>query len=168
MATNLKQKRKKLYFDLSLSRAVTNVVVPCTQYTSGTVPGDRYGGLLDAYPAVQGGAQAGEKAKLAVSAWFQPNSFGGTVAAGVIDVMFVGPTAAASGIGAIPRLKYLTGTAGGGITAVNALSGHEAIYSITAGIARHFAVKVHRNAVSGIAATISGTLYVQRQHSIEV
>jgi len=166
MATNLKQKRKKLYFDLILNRSQSNAIVPCTQFTNGTVQGDRYGGLMDAYQAVQGGAAPEQKAKLAVSAWFAPNSLLGTVAAGAFDVSFVeavAPTFNSS----IHRLPYLTGTANGGITAIASLSGHEAIYSITAGIPRHFGVKVHR-VIGAPAATVGGTLYVQRQHSIEV
>jgi len=170
MATNLKQTRRKLYFDIAFNRAATNVVVPCTQITNGT-PGDRYGGLLATLEACQGGTPSAIKAKNAVSAWFQPNfislSNASNAALGPkpFAVDFVSPKAAGTNVTAT-ALPYLTGTANGGVTVVAALAGHEAIYSITAGTPRNFSCRVRRPGASGVS--VSGTLYVQRQHSIEV
>jgi hypothetical protein len=170
MATNLKQKRKKLYFDLLFNRATTNVIVPCTQFTATSASVERYGGLLDALESAQGATNPSTKAKLAVSAWFQPNTqiLSNATASGTnrdFLVDFVSPKAYLIG-GTATALPYLTGTAGGGLTTVPAFAGHEAIYSITVGTLRHFAVRVRRGADAGVS--VSGTLYVQRQNSLEV
>lgn len=170
MATNLKQKRKKLYFDLLFNRATTNVVTLCTQFTATSPSAERYGGLLDALIAAQGGTANEQKAKLAVSAWFQPNSqiLSNATASGTnrdFLVDFVSPKANGTNVTAT-GLPYLTGTAGGGVTVVSALAGHEAIYSITVGQTRHFSVRVRRAADAGVS--VSGTLYVQRQNTLEV
>jgi hypothetical protein len=170
MATNLKQKRKKLYFDLTFNRATTNVITLCTQFTATSPSSERYGGLLDALIAAQGGTAAEQKAKLAVSAWFQPNTqvLSNATAAGTnrdFTVDFVSPKANAVNVTATP-LPYLTGSAGGGLTVVALLAGHEAIYSITVGQTRHFSVRVRRTAAAGVS--VSGTLYVQRQNTLEV
>lgn len=167
MATNLKQTRRKLYFDITFNRATTNVVVPCTQITAGTL-GDRYGGLLASQEACQGATPNNTKAKAAVSAWFVPNSTtlsNATASAKVVSVDFVSAKAGATNVTAT-ALPYLTGSAGGGVTTIAGLAGHEAIYSITAGIQRHFAVRARRAANAGVS--VSGTLFVQRQHTIEV
>lgn len=167
MATNLKQTRRKLYFDITFNRATTNVVVPCTQITAGTL-GDRYGGLLATQEACQGATPAAIKAKAAVSAWFVSNLIAlsnATASAKLIAVDFVSAKAGGTNVTAT-SLPYLTGTAGGGVTTIAGLAGHEAIYSITVGIQRHFAARVRRAANAGVS--VSGTLHVQRQHTIEV
>lgn len=170
MATNLKQKRKKLYYDLVFNRATTNVVSLCTQITAGALSTERYGGMLDAVVAAQGATPNETKAKNAVSAWFQPNTqvLSNATAAGTnrdFLVDFVSPKASAIGVTAT-GLPYLTGSAGGGLTTVPVLAGHDAIYSITVGTIRHFAVRVRRSVDAGVS--VSGTLYVQRQNSLEV
>lgn len=169
MATNFKAKRKKLYFDIPLNRNATNFVVTCTQFTAGT-PGDRYGNLLEALMALSGSTPPPVRTRNAVSAWYVPNlivvsnatSLGNTP----VMVEFCQPTARGSGVAALKLLPYLTA---GTLTPLNQFSGHEAIYSITAGTLRHFAVRVRRRVTSvqgGVS--ISGTLCVQRQHSLEV
>lgn len=167
MATNLKQTRRKLYFDITFNRATTNVIVPCTQITASS-PGDRYGGVLQAVEACQGATPSSVKAKAAVSAWFVPNQVvlsNATASAKQFAVDFVSPKAGGTNVTAT-GLPYLTGSAGGGVTVVTQFAGHEAIYSITAGIARNFSCRVRRAANAGVS--VSGTLYVQRQHTIEV
>lgn len=167
MATNLKQTRRKLYFDITFNKVTTNAVVPCTQITAGTT-GDRYGGLLQTVEACQGATPSALKAKAAVSAWFQSNLIvlsNATSVARAFAVDFVSPKAGGINVTAT-SLPYLTGTAGGGITTIAGFAGHEAIYSITAGIQRHFACRVRRSI--NVAVSVSGTLYVQRQHTIEV
>lgn len=169
MATNLKQKRKKLYYDLVFNRATTNVISLCTQITAGAVSTERYGGMLDAVVAAQGATPNETKAKNAVSAWFQPNNQVLSNATGGsnrnFEVDFVSPKASAVGVTAT-GLPYLTGSAGGGLTVVAVLAGHDAIYSITVGTTRHFSVRVRRTVDAGVS--VSGTLYVQRQNSLEV
>ena len=170
MATNLKQTRRKLYFDLQLNRRVTNALVLCTQFTAGT-PGDRYGGLLQAVESCQGATPSAVKARNAVFGVFVPNfqalSNATSVAAvpRLFFVDFVSPKANATNATAT-GLPYLTGSAGGGVTVVAGNAGHEAIYSITVGTVRHFSARVRRFASAGVS--VSGTLIVQRQHTIEV
>ncbi|HEV3059594.1 MAG TPA: hypothetical protein VGY48_15195 [Vicinamibacterales bacterium] len=171
MATNLHQKRKKLYFDLTFVRGTTVAVVPCTQFTATSASVERYGGLLDALVSAQGATPGGTKAKMAVSAWFQPNtrivSNATAVGAQTFLVDFVSPKAAQIG-GTATALPYLTGTAGGGLTTISTLAGHEAIYSITVGAVRHFATRVRRVVGSGVGISVTGTLFVQRQNTLEV
>lgn len=169
MATNFKAKHKKLYFDVTMGTTATSALFVCTQFTNGT-PGDRYGNLLIALPALTGSSPASVKAQNAVSAWFQPNSAGVT-AASPWGVDFVGPTAGMTrgpqsnqaAVAALHALPYLTV---GTLTPLAQFSGHDAIYSITAGTTRHIAVRMRRRGTA--LSTVSGTLYVQRQHSIEV
>lgn len=173
MATNFKQTRRKLYFDVTLNKGQTNAVVCCTQFSNGT-PGDRYGGLLDDMPALTGSSPASNKVRAAVQAWFVPQLLFYSSATGLgtstspqvqFDVNFCQPTAN----GANKSVKLLPYLTVGTLAPLNNLSGHEAIYSITnAGAARHFGVRVRRRG-SGVASiSVCGTLYVARQHSLEV
>jgi len=166
MSTNFKAKHKKLYFDVTMGTTWTNAAFPCTQITNGT-PGDRYGNLMAALPALTGSASPSVKAQNSVCAWFQPNSAGVTAAAPwaadfiqATATMVRGPQGTLAGVHA---LRYLTV----GNTAVAQFSGHDAIYSVAgAGAPLHFAVRLRRRGTA--LCTVSGTLYVQRQHSIEV
>jgi hypothetical protein len=176
MATNFKAKHRKLYFDVTMGGDhLSAAAFVCTQFTNGT-KGDRYGNLLDVLPALTGSANNSVKAQSAVSAWFQPNTAGITAAApwavdfvGVTATMQSGPlpvVGLGSAVAALHGLPYLTA---GTFTPLAQFSGHEAIYGTTAlsaGAPRHFAVRMRRRGAA--TCTVSGTLYVQRQHSIEV
>jgi len=176
--------RKKLYFDVNfgsgtggIGQAVATTVsalyFPCTSFTNG-VAGDRYGGVLQALEACTGNTPNLTKAQRAVSAWFALGGTGtGGGAGGVtvtslgspIAVDFVQPTGTVANHANVTRLKYLNAAG----TTQFAKAGLEAIYG-TLGIERHFSVRVRKANASGVAlsTSIRGTLYVARQHSIEV
>jgi hypothetical protein len=166
MATNLKNRSKKLYFDVLLADASTNASFPCTQIVAST-PGDRYGCLLEAAIALTGSAASGKKRANAVSAWFEPSAFALENATTPVDFLFstrfVQPTSRGINQTGLQALPYLT--VGGASVPNNA--GHEAIYG-TAGSVRHFSVQVRKLTLAGGALSVHGVLYVQRQHSIEV
>lgn len=168
MATNLKNKSKKLYFDVLLADASTNASFPCTQINAST-PGDRYGCLLPALHALTGSAPSGIKRAASVSAWFQPAAIGLTntttpLNGALFQVRFVQPTSRGINQTGLQALPYLTV---GGASLPN-MAGHEAIYG-TAGSVRHFSVQVRKVlAPAGGTVSVHGALYVQRQHSIEV
>jgi hypothetical protein len=171
--------RKKLYFDVNfgsgtggIGQAVATTVpalyFPCTQFTNG-VAGDRYGAVLQALEACTGNTPNQIKAQREVSAWFAFAGGGGqltvTSAGSPVAVDFVQPTGTVANHANVTRLKVLN-TAG---TTQFAKGGFSAIYG-TLGIERHFSVRVRKANASGVATTTSvrGTLYVARQHSIEV
>lgn len=172
--------RKKLYFDVAFGGTRSCLYFPVTPFRSSPTFGDRFGGLLPALESLTGNAPNSVKAGNEVIAAFIP-AHGAFVGVGFTDaavaIDFVQPTfgsAAVAGFpgGAVPgnnanvtRLSYLTTTGAKDLTRV----GMTAIYG-TLGTPRHFSVRVRRaNANAGAAsASLYGTLYVQRQHSIEV
>ena len=168
MATNLKNRSKKLYFDVLLADASTNASFPCTHIVAST-PGDRYGCLLPALHALTGSAPSGVKRAAVVSAWFAPNALASTnttspLNGALFSVRFVQPTSRWINQTGLQALPYLT--VGGASVPNNA--GHEAIYG-TAGSIRHFSCQVRKLlAPAGGTVSVHGVLYVQRQHSIEV
>jgi hypothetical protein len=161
--------RKKLYFDVAISSALTRAFFPCTQFTPGYT-GDRYGGVLAALEACTGGAPNATKVQRAVSAWFVKagdSQAGQTITSNgsIMAVDFVQPTQTVVTTVAVTRIVYLNP----GNTANTAKPGQDAIYG-TLGSLRHFSVRLRRPSAGGNAAAVSirGTLYVARQHSIEV
>lgn len=161
--------RKKLYFDVSIGSAASRAFFPCTQFTPGYT-GDRYGGVLAALEACTGGAPNATKVQRAVTAWFVlagDSQAGATITSNgsIMAVDFVQPTQTVAGGASVTRLVYLNP----GGTANTAKPGQDAVYG-TLGSIRHFSVRLRRPSVGGNSAAVSirGTLYVQRQHSIEV
>jgi hypothetical protein len=178
--------RKKLYFDVVFGSAVGGVgqavpatvsalYFPCTQFTP-TVPGDRYGGVLAAVESCTGNSLNIVKARSAIEAWVIAH--GGydvqgtpaaalSVTAGGQTLMadFVQPTGTVANHANVTRLRYYN--TAGALQGIKA--GMEAIYG-TLGTMRHFSVRVRRSNASGVASAVSarGTLYVARQHSLEV
>lgn len=141
-------KRKKLYFDVSFQNATTNAsrAFPCTQFRA-SYSGDLYGGVLDDLPALVAGSPADKKRANDVAAWFQAREAAGTgTTTGLMKVDFINATTGNN-----------TGTALN-VTSPFTQDGSTPIFT------RHFAVRVRKLG----AATVTGRLYVQRQHSIEV
>lgn len=163
-------KAKKLYFDVAFSGTTSRAFFPCTQVTA-TTPGDRYGALLDALEALTGGSNPRTKQQRAVSAWFVPagsSQAGSAWSAGSgaqVAVDFVQPTLLVLNNVAPTRIQYLNP----GGTVNTSKPGQDAIYG-TLGILRHFSVRLRRpNAgTTAFGQSLRGTLYVQRQHSLEV
>lgn len=175
--------RRKLYFDVTWPGGTRSAMYfPCTPFRSSASFGDRFGGLLAAAEALTGSSPHQSLALNEVTAVFVPNHgpFAGTqfTAQGLpVAVDFVGPTfgtqvvAGAPGGGVpnnanVTRLPYLTPT-GKDLTKM----GMSAVFG-TLGTSRHFSVRLRRpNAGAGSAAanaSLYGTLYVSRQHSLEV
>ena len=168
----IKRPAQKLCFDVLLTNSggATNIAYLCTPFTS-VCFGDRYGSALKAFPACTGSTQNITKQERAVSAWFQHVIGNRTVPtdAAPVYIRFVAPTSTAAnctgqtGTGlALSALPYLT--AGGTVTTK---AGHEAIYAganASVGVMRHFCTQL----VKSGAFTVNGTLYVERQHTIEV
>lgn len=138
-------KRKKLYFDVVFGNAsVANRTYPCTQFKS-SYTGDAYGGVLDDLAPLVAGSTNQAKRLAEVCAWFVPNAaLASATSPNPITLAFVPATTTAGGTG-------LT-------DAVSGLKGSTPIYT------RHFGVNIRKPGL----ATMSGRLYVQRQHSIEV
>jgi hypothetical protein len=166
-------KRKKLYFDFELGTlageagTLTRRIFPCTQYptatgpTPGSQPGDRYGNLLDALEALTATSPNSMKSRRAVRAYVNLRSSTATSAkAFPISVDFIEPT---NGL--------LTNTAAVVLIDNPVLGsvydGTDAIYGTTGNI-RHFAVLVRTGGNAVVSADIVGTLFVDRQHDIEV
>lgn len=166
MATTTPRIRKKLYFDFNIGGTATRAIFPVTQFRAGMTMGERYGGALQALEALTGSSDPALKAQRAVAAWAvlandPTNPITGTGAALYVD--FIGPTIG-NGTGAITRIAFQT--VGGTLFQK---AGQDAIYGTVGGL-RHFAVRVRHSGVSGggISQTLRGTLYVARQHSVEV
>jgi hypothetical protein len=171
--------RKKLYFDVAFGGTRSCLYFPATPFRSSTTFGDRFGGLLNAMESLTGNAPNSLKAQSEVMVTFVPahGAFTGVAySAHGVAIDFVQPTFGAQAVagspgGGVPndanvtRLSYLTTTGAKDLTKV----GMSAIYG-TLGTARHFSVRVRRPNAGAGAASVSlyGTLYVQRQHSIEV
>jgi hypothetical protein len=164
MSANQGNTSRRLYFDVDLPATRHSQSFLCTQFTAGT-PGDRYGCLLRALEACTGSTVPSIKRSRAVSAWFQASGLTASNVTTPSDfaVAFIAPVANANYTTDQTQLGYLTV----GNTAVVTKVGHEAIYSVTSGIIRHFAVQVSK-ARAGTGVTTHGVLYVQRPHSIEV
>ncbi|MBV8722260.1 MAG: hypothetical protein JO277_08930 [Candidatus Eremiobacteraeota bacterium] len=167
MATTTPNKRKKLYFDFAITGSATRQIFPVTQFRAGVTCPERFGGFLDALEALTASSNAGAKARNEVSAWAMIANKGDALAAVTIApvmIDFIGPTSG-NGPGGITRLPYLT--VGG--NNLGEKCGQSAIFG-TAGVERHFAIRVRRGNVApgGSTSTVRGVLYVARQHSIEV
>jgi hypothetical protein len=164
---------KKLYFNLTwASGATTNAggavtkFIPCTPFRSSVTIGDRYGSLLEPLAAVTGNSSNLLKRAGAVEAWFvvsDNNVMGRTTVTTAVAIDFVAPTLGVTGnTDAVPLLPYLSVDG----TSVVRNRGKDTIYG-TLGQPRHFSIRARR-LVAPSTATLSGTLYVARQHSIEV
>jgi hypothetical protein len=172
MSANQGNTSRRLYFDVIFPATRHSQTFLCTQFTAGT-PGDRYGCLLRALEAATGSTSPQVKRSRAVSAWYQPSGLTPLSATTPINEMFavsfIAPIANGNYTTEQTKLPYLTV----GNTAVINKVGNEAIYSVTSGLTRHFAVQVFKaRATSGIgyggSITSHGVLYVQRPHSIDV
>lgn len=168
MATTNPLKRKKLYFDFNIGPTATRAIFPCTAFRSGVTCGDRFGAVLDGLEALTGSSTAQAKRQREVMAYAVAVGNGTSAAlatvaaAGALFVDFIGATIG-NGTGGISRLPFLTV---GSTTPIFQKAGHSAVFG-TSGIIRDFAVRVRRPAAT-TGVTIHGTIYVQRQHSIEV
>jgi len=134
---------KKVYYDIALAGATAAQIVALTV-------ADRFGNILDALTALTAGASAEDKQNAALSAFFVPaastdTGFGGTVPTFYVD-FFRNST--------LPAL-YLTS----GGASVPSKQGLTNVYTSNP------RVRVRHLATTGV--TFRGTLYVQRQHSIE-
>lgn len=168
---------KKLYFNISWPNGATTGTgavtkfIPCTPFRSSVTIGDRYGSLLEAVAAVTGNSANALKRAGTVSAWFVPadaNTPNATSAATLgVYVDFCAPTLQGPSGGTntdnVPLLPYLC--VDGTSQARN--RGKDTIYG-TLGQPRHFSVRLRRTNAVTLGHTLSGTLYVARQHSIEV
>lgn len=166
------QPAKKLYFNLTWASGATSGApvtkfVPCTPFRPSLTFGDRYGSLLEPLAAVTGNSPNTLKRAGAVEAWFVPsdnNVMGRTTITSAVSIDFVAPTFAVSGnTDAVPLLPYLSLDG----TSVLRNKGKDTIYG-TLGQQRHFSIRVRRANGLGSVGTLSGVLYVARQHSIEV
>lgn len=171
-------KRKKLYFDCSLPAGVTRRIFPVTLGRASFNTGDMYGGLLDnGVPKVTTASPVDAKRRNMVHAWFEPQTFlnvGVTTVARVntgVLVDFVVWTCAGKGITAAGiGFTGASGTQlpGGASSGTNPaiLTGSAASALLT----KNFAVRVRKltDDSLGVHMTVRGTLYVERQHSIEV
>jgi hypothetical protein len=145
----LAQKRKKLYFNVDL-RTVTRAVFPCTvgPGTSAVVyTGDKYGAVLDKLTALTLGSSNQAKRANSVAAFFekQVTGAGATATAGQVFLQYCNWTRTASGATALDSVEDVA-------------QGASPIYT------SNFGVLVRRSGT----LSFRGTLYVQRQHSIEV
>lgn len=143
-------KVNKLYIDLAAAVPTTLgagnrrvVAFPLTQAVPGTtVASDKYGNFLRDFAPISAGVSALQKAKLAVSAFFQA---GGLVTVGAAQV----------------ALDFI---AASGVATTAA--------SIDPVATRHFRLRAVINRLITAAefarVTANGTIFVQRQHTIEV
>ncbi len=162
---------KKLYFDIIGLSAGSDVTIKLTEETitqaTATTPGtgilvgrpgtggDRFGNLLDQLPALNGNSSPSEMARAEITAiWANASSSGG-VSGPAVSVNFVQGLNDPTPGNASPFY-----TAGGtGLTTVNTKAGASAAFITNP--------RVQIAAVGG-SGSVSGTLYIQRQHSIEV
>lgn len=161
------QTSKKLYFNLTWAAGVTTITkfIPCTPFRPSVTLGDRYGSLLEPLAALTGNSPNTSKRNNAVTAWFSPsqdNIMGGSSGTLGVALDFVAPTLNVIGnTNLVPLLPYLSLDG----SSVLRNRGKDTIYG-TLGQQRHFSVRARRPAAS--TSTLSGILYVARQHSIEV
>jgi len=149
-------KRRKLYFDAvftwtGVGGVEKTTFFPCTQFTAGTVSKERYAGFLDALMPLTKGSPPEKKRQNATGAWFQvtgSDGLGDTVL-GLPRVTFVGETATTTPLANLANATF---------------KGQDTVYT------RNFGIRVGIDSLItvGLAGTVRGVLYVQRQHSIEV
>lgn len=164
MATTNPQLRRKLYFDINFTG--TRQIFLCTQFRSGVTIAERFNGALQPAMALTGSSPSMNKARNEVSAWVIPAGLTNaalatslTSVASPLWLDFIGPTIG-NGTGGITRLPYLTVG-----STIFQKAGQSAVFGTT-GVQRHFAVRVRRTGTN--TTTVRGTLYVARQHSLEV
>lgn len=164
MATTNPQLRRKLYFDVGFT--ITRQIFLCTQFRSGVTIAERFNGAMQAAMALTASSPPASKARNEITAVFVPAGTTNaslqtslTVAGSPFWVDFIGPTIG-NGTGGITRLPFLTV----GSTLFQK-AGQSAVFG-TAGGQRHFAVRIRRSGTT--TTTVRGTLYVARQHSLEV
>jgi hypothetical protein len=137
---------RKLYYNVVLTGpSAAAVVAP-------TTTADRDGNLLDALPGLLGTATAEAKARQELTAIYVP--YGGTQGT-TIPVFFC--TFLRNGTDA--AVYYTDG--GGGTTSIPTKAGSSAAFTTNP------RVRVRHYAAVASARVFRGTLYIQRQHSIE-
>ena len=141
-------KRKKLYFDVDLTTA-TKAIFPCTESRAG-YSGDRYGGVLDDLPTLATADDDAKKRQNEVFTDFIPLTSDAATSTARNPLVSIGFNA------------WTTGVATGFFNPTPSINGGQKGQSAVT--RRHFAVHLAK----GGAATLRGTLIVQRQHSIEV
>lgn len=149
--------RRKLYFDVSLGIGIVSQTFACTlsPTRAAFATGDRFGSLLAAYQPATASTPAQILRQNNVSAWFQPvtgQQGVGTASGSLIEVFFINWTAAVS--------NTTQGCSQGALGSTIAGSSPLAL--------QEFSAKVRRAGAAGNSLTCQGTLFVQRQHSIEV
>jgi hypothetical protein len=161
------QTSKKLYFNLTWASGVTTITkfIPCTPFRPSVTIGDRYGSLLEPLAALTGNSPNTSKRNNAVTAFFVPsqdNLMGNSTATLGVVIDFVAPTLNVTGnTNNVPLLPYLSVDG----TSVLRNRGKDTIYG-TLGQQRHFSIRIRKP--FSTTNTLSGQLYVARQHSIEV
>jgi hypothetical protein len=138
-------KARKLYFDIAITGA-DSAIVPLTEEST-TTTADRFGALLPTLAPLNGNSPARKKQANEITAVFVPRVHSGAATTPGYIVEFVDSNDTVSPF-------YTAGTTG--TTLVSAKGGASAVFL------RNPRVRIQSS------ATISGTLYVQRQHSIEV
>jgi len=164
-------KRKKLYFDYDL-RVGTSQVFACMNPTGGPVngvnaerlgyTGDSYRGVFEAMSSTFTTDPPQLRLRRAVTAWCAPYRGEGVATPG-------GPTYR------LPLLEFVNCTTTvGGAVALPGQAGDVATHNISVGsdgtvvFTSRFGIKLIRNVVTGNTVGFQGTLYVQRQHDIEI
>ena len=157
---------KKLYFDFEFTASNRSRYFPCTWYepspfappasVKNIVVNERHGQIMDALPALTGGAPSDTKLRRDVGVWFH-----------LIDV-FTQPVAGpwytdVFGLNFVGRdlnteTPYLL--PGGAQDAAKV--GHTPIFT------QHFAVRLDFASSTNRVLSAHGVCYVQRQHSVEV
>jgi hypothetical protein len=135
-------KAKKLYFDLTGALAVTagdSQIIKLTEETE-TTPTDRFGNLLAEVPAATSVTPVQVRQRNEVTAIFMPRTSGAVPVASTITVQFVDSS---------NNLSPAVGTAPAGASAVGLQNPCAKVTFI------------------GGSGSVSGVLYIQRQHSIE-
>jgi hypothetical protein len=162
-AQNFGQTHKKLYFDVTWGTTVGAQAFACTAFRTG-LTGDRFGALMKAMQACTGGTPQSVMAESECSAWFQCLRTA-TVSGGVhigFNVYFAAPTVGKITTGQLPATGHFAALPA---DLVGMVAGQSAVFG-TVGTARNFSVVVAKQQAT--TAAVSGVLYVQRQHSIEV
>lgn len=140
-------KARKLYFDITIS-GNDSAIVELTEESAST-PGDRWGAVLPTLTPCNGNSPARKKQQQEITAIFVPQGVaaGSTTFMPNFDVRFVDSNETAAPF-------YTAGTTG--TTVVAAKAGRSAVFL------RNPRIQIRSS------ASVQGTLYVQRQHSIEV
>ena len=153
---------KKLYFDFQFTNSNQARIFPCTWPTtaSGNTTAtviERHRALMDALPAVTGGASSAVKQAREVGAWF--NLALVFTAGGGGDVGYVPILLDFVGRNLTTRIPFLDP----GNVVVTTKAGQTPIFT------SNFAVRLRCDAVpGGPPVDVRGVCYVQRQHSVEV